>query len=230
MKTLKDWQSWWMFIESGDQFRQLQNRALTIVLLVCLAACVLSLPAFIAAHAPFYQTATIAICIPMHIFAWRLNRGGTPYGALLLTALFLVAVVIVVDSRKYFTPWSEPISVDSALLFPVLLAAFFLDARAGLWAAIAEEALIIIAGSTRGVPSERITNFLIFGTLTLQPMAVIIALLAWMYRNALRQAFDMNALLGKRINHYLEMAHAEEERRLLLQEDDPHILSTDRTN
>ena len=122
------------------------------------------------------RSLVVIALIPVWLAAWRINRHGSPFGAVLLSYSVILATLISVDLRRYLVPWNTPIVIDAPLIFPIMLGLFCMGPQRGLYLAIAEILVVLGVGIEQSVDASSLINFAIFGSLTILPSAVLIAL------------------------------------------------------
>jgi hypothetical protein len=188
---------WLTMVHTTDPLRCVLNRGLAAVLLTWILLLIPMITALALSHAPLMRVVGTALLIPAFAFAWWLNRYSDSLGATVATLLIILSVLAAVDIQKYLTTWGQPIVIDLPLVVPVLMSAFFASPWSVLWVTTIEISFICLNGVYIGVAHDRIANFAIFGSLTLLPVALCIALLAHMYQQALMRSFDENARLTK---------------------------------
>jgi signal transduction histidine kinase len=195
---------WLLLVRTEDPVRRIQNRALAILLLFMFPFTWLE---FIALRELWSQIAIAAASIAI-VIAFICNRRGSPIGTIILICTALIAIGVIAHPDSFTAPPDLPVVIDSALLIPIAIAAFFLGPRAAIPTIAGTIIILTISAWLRGTPTDHILNFLSFGVATIAVLGALLAAGAAMYLTALRRVHQLNEELDARVRERTADLHA----------------------
>jgi signal transduction histidine kinase len=184
---------WWVIVATEDPVRRILNQACAAMIMLLMLTAVGTAAGLLAVSAVTRSLVVLAV-IPIWLAAWRINRHGSPVGAVLMSSTVLLVMLIAVDLHRSLVPWNSPIVIDIPLIFPVILGFFCMGPRRGLYLTIVEILTVLGVGIGQSSDVDNLINFAVFGGLTILPLAGLLALIIRLYLRAVQTTFDMEEM------------------------------------
>jgi signal transduction histidine kinase len=183
---------WWLLVATEHPVRRTLSQTCAVTILLCTPIALGTAAALLSIGAATRSLVLVAI-IPVWLTAWLLNRRGSPLGAILMSYSVMVSMLVAVEIHRYLVHWSMPIVIDAPLLFPVIVGLFSMGPRHGIYLTFVEILAVLGVGFWESTEVDRLVNFALFGSMTLLPLAGLLALITYLYLRAIQTASDTEA-------------------------------------
>ena len=183
---------WWLLVATEHPVRRVLHQTCAMTILLCTPIALGTAGALLTIGAVTRSLVLVAI-VPVWLAAWRLNRHGSLFGIILLSFMVIPSMLAAVDLHCYLVPWNTPIVVDAPLLFPVIVSLFTMGPRYGIYLTIVEILAVLGVGVCQSIALDHLMNFALFGSMTILPLAGLLALITNIYLRAIQTASDTQA-------------------------------------